>query len=134
MPAGEYARSLSGLTVNLLVREIEPALVFQEQVLGATLIYRDPDFAVLRGFGGEWMLHADHTYEGHSLQHELAMAEKRGQGLELRLHGCDPDQAVARARELNFDVLAVATDKPHGLREAYIRDPDGYVWVPDVPT
>ena len=24
-------------------------------------------------------------------------------------------------------------DKPHGLREAYLVDVDGYVWVPDVP-
>jgi len=29
--------------------------------------------------------------------------------------------------------IAVAADKPHGRREAYIRDPDGYIWVPDVP-
>lgn len=134
MPAGEYAHSLSGLTVNLLVREIEPALIFQELVLGATVIYSDPDFAVIQGFGGEWMLHADHTYEDHPMQHALANTERRGQGLELRLHGCDPDQAVAAARRLNFDILAAATDKPHGLREAHIRDSDGYIWVPDIPT
>jgi len=24
-------------------------------------------------------------------------------------------------------------DKPHGLREAYLIDPDGYIWVPDTP-
>jgi hypothetical protein len=30
-------------------------------------------------------------------------------------------------------VLAEAADKPHGLRESYIVDPDGYVWVPDRP-
>ena len=29
-------------------------------------------------------------------------------------------------------VLQEATDKPHGLREAYLYDPDGYVWVPSV--
>lgn len=133
MPAGEYAHSLSGLTVNLLVKDVERALLFQEQVLGATVVYSDPDFAVVHGYGGEWMLHADHTYQDHSMQQELATLEKRGQGLELRLHGCDPDKAVAAARELNFNVLAGATDKPHGLREAYIRDSDGYIWVPDIP-
>jgi len=26
----------------------------------------------------------------------------------------------------------VPADKPHGLREAYIAGPDGYVWVPSV--
>ena len=133
MPAGEYAHSLSGLTVNLLVRDVERALEFQVHVLGATVLYSDPDFAVMQGFGSQWMLHADHTYEGHSMQNELAMSNKRGQGLELRLHGRDPDQAVAAARRMNFDVLIAANDRPHGLREAYILDADGYIWVPDIP-
>ena len=133
MPAGEYAHSLSGLTVNLLVKNIGRALVFQEQVLRATVVYSDVDFAVLHGYGGEWMLHADHTYDNHPMEQVIAPLETRGQGLELRLHGCDPDNAVAMARELNFVVLAEATDKPHGLREAYILDADGYIWVPDIP-
>jgi hypothetical protein len=30
-------------------------------------------------------------------------------------------------------VLAETQDKPHGLRECYLVDPDGYVWVPGVP-
>ncbi len=33
-----------------------------------------------------------------------------------------------------YTVLAGAADKPHGLREAYVVDADGYVWVPDIPT
>jgi len=48
------------------------------------------------------------------------------------LHGCDPDEAEAAARRLGFKVLVETTDKPHGLREAYLVDADGYVWVPDV--
>jgi catechol 2,3-dioxygenase-like lactoylglutathione lyase family enzyme len=133
IPAGEYAHSLSGLSVNLLVKDVERALEFQEAVLGAAVIYRDPDFAVLHGFGAEWMLHADHTYEDHPMIQEMATTDRRGQGLELRLHGCDPDKAVAAARKLNFRVLVGAMDKPHGLREAYILDSDGYIWVADIP-
>ena len=57
----------------------------------------------------------------------------RGVGVELRIHGRDPDEAEAAARTLGYHVLAGAMDKPHGLREAYIVDQDGYVWVPDVP-
>ena len=57
----------------------------------------------------------------------------RGVGVELRLHGCDPDAAAARAKAGGHHVVAEPADKPHGLREAYIADPDGYVWVPDVP-
>ena len=48
MPAPEYSRTLHGLSVNLLVRDIERALVFQREVLAAEVVYSDPDFAVLR--------------------------------------------------------------------------------------
>ena len=134
MPASDYGRSLCGLTVNLLVREIEAALAFQRLVLRADVVYADSDFAVLRGYGAEWMLHADHTYQGHPLHHELAAVTARGSGIELRVHGCDPDAATAAARANGFIVVAEPADKPHGLREAYVADADGYVWVPDVPT
>jgi len=59
-------------------------------------------------------------------------AEGRGAGAELRLYGRDPDRAEAVARSLGGVVLAGAADKPHGVREAYILDPEGYCWVPTV--
>jgi hypothetical protein len=62
MPAPDYGRSLHGLTMNLLVRNIDETLPFHQEVLGATVVYSDPDFAVLRHGDAEWMLHADHTY------------------------------------------------------------------------
>jgi len=133
-PADKYGQSLKGLSVNLLVRDIDNALVFHHEVLDATVVYNDPDIAVLKGFGAEWMLHADHTYDEHAMQKVITSVDHRGAGLELRLHGCDPDQAEAAARRLGFEVLAAATDKEaHGLREAFLVDSDGYVWVPDVP-
>jgi catechol 2,3-dioxygenase-like lactoylglutathione lyase family enzyme len=133
MPAREYGRSLKALTVNLLVRNMDKALHFQREVLGVAVVYADPDFAVLRGYDAEWMLHADHTYQGHALEAVIAGAARRGAGIELRVHGCDPDAAEAAARRLGYAVLAGSTDKGHGLREAYLVDADGYVWVPDVP-
>lgn len=141
MAAPDYGRSLTGLSVNLLVRDIPRAVAFQCQVLGATKVYADADFAVLRwtppGGGpaapAEWMLHADHSYADHPLLALTGDGAVRGAGAELRLHGCDPDAAAARAAALGFAVLAAPADKPHGLREAYIADPDGYVWVPDTP-
>lgn len=131
MPGDAYGRLLQGFGVNLLVRAIEPAVAFHTAVLGATVVYQDPDFAVLRHGPAEMMLHADHTYDKHPLHTRLG--PPRGIGVELRLHGCDPDAAEAKARAGGHEVLAPAADKAHGLREAYIVDPDGYVWVPDVP-
>jgi uncharacterized glyoxalase superfamily protein PhnB len=133
MSGRDYGRSLTALTVNLLVRDIDAALRFQREVLRAQVVYADPDVAVVRGYGAEWMLHADHTYQGHPLHNQVANVASRGAGVELRLHGCDPDAATAAARRHGFPVLAGAADKPHGLREAFLVDPDGYVWVPDRP-
>lgn len=133
MPAPAYGRALRGLTLNLLVRSIAAALPFHREVLGAEVVYSDPDFAVLRYGEVEWMLHADHTYLEHPLHPSLAEAGPRGVGAEFRLHGCDPDAAEATARRLGYTVLARTTDKPHGLREVYLVDTDGYLWVPDVP-
>jgi uncharacterized glyoxalase superfamily protein PhnB len=133
MRAGDYGRSLKALTVNLLVRDVPAALVFQRQVLAASVVYSDPDFAVLSAYGAEWMLHADHTYDKHPMGRTVEAIARRGAGIELRLHGCDPDAAEAAARRLGFEVLSPAQNKAHGVREAYIRDADGYIWVPDVP-
>ena len=48
MPADEYGRSLRGLSINLLVRDMARALAFAREVLGVEPVYSDPDFAVLR--------------------------------------------------------------------------------------
>ncbi len=133
MPADEYGRSLTGLSVNLLVKDIGRSLPFMQQVLDATVVHSDPDFACLRFGQAEWLLHADHTYHDHPLIGSLRETDVRGIGAEMRLHGRDPDAAEQIARERGDIVLAGAMDKPHGLREAYILDPDGYIWVPDVP-
>jgi catechol 2,3-dioxygenase-like lactoylglutathione lyase family enzyme len=137
MTAPDYGRSLYGLSVNLLVRDVDRSVAFAREVLGAELVHGDADFAVLRlaakGQVAEWMLHADHTYGDHPLLAMTGDGALRGAGLELRLHGCDPDAAAARAERRGDPVLAPPADKPHGLREVYLVDPDGYVWVPDVP-
>ena len=134
MPAVEYGRALAGFGVNLLVKEIDPAVEFARTVLQAEVVYADPDFAVLRRQDMEWMLHADHAYDGHPLIDHLKPQAARGLGVELRIHGLDPDTAEKSARERGDLVISGATDKKHGLREAYILDPDGYLWVPDIPT
>lgn len=133
MTAPDYGRSLHGLSINLLVKEVPRAIAFAREVLGATLIYGDADFAVLRREGAEWMLHADHTYGDHPLLALTGDGALRGAGVEIRLHDHDPDGAAAKAEGLGYTVLAAAADKPHGLRESYIADPDGYVWVLDSP-
>lgn len=133
MSAQEYGQSLRGLGINLLVTSIEQSTHFATSVLGASIVYSDVDFAVVHASDTEWMLHADHTYDSHPMAGVVADVPVRGCGIELRLHNCDPDLACTRAREHNYIVLADAMDKPHGVREAFIIAPDGYIWVPDTP-
>jgi catechol 2,3-dioxygenase-like lactoylglutathione lyase family enzyme len=133
IPAPDYAHTLKGLSANLIVRDIRKAVDFQTQVLGVSVVYSDIDFAVIQGYGCQWMLHADHTYRGHPLEDMFEAVMPRGAGIELRLHGCDPDKAVTAALAYGFKVLSGAADKPYKLREAHLMDADGYVWVPDIP-
>ena len=130
MTAPDYGHSLRGMGINLLVREVEKSLPFFTEVLGVELVYGDPDFAVLRHGGQDWMLHSDHTYHENPLLALTGDGAVRGAGAEFRLYGIDPDAAEKRAVAAGYDVLQTATDKPHGLRECYLVDRDGYVWVP----
>lgn len=126
----DYGRTLRGLGFNLLVTDVARSVRFATQVLGATSFYDDEDFAALKLNGGDFMLHADHTYRDHPLSGVVMGAEARGAGVELRIYGADPDVAEAAARAGGWTILAGSMDKPHGLRECMIIDDDGYVWVP----
>ncbi|MCA3560033.1 MAG: hypothetical protein IOC82_03260 [Aestuariivirga sp.] len=132
--AAEYGRGLRGLGFNLLVTDVPRSVTFAREVLGATSFYDNEDFAALRWQGQDFMFHADRSYRGHPLSGIVAGLEARGAGVELRIYGCDPDRAEAKARELGFTVLAGSLDKAHGLRECVILDDDGYAWVPTAPT
>jgi catechol 2,3-dioxygenase-like lactoylglutathione lyase family enzyme len=127
--AADFGKSLTGLGVNLLVSDVENTVRFSEEVLAARVVYWNQDFAVLRNDEAQWMLHADHTYDNHPLLGFVMGQEGRGQGVELQLFNQDPDAAEARAHDNDYIVLAGSADKPHGLRECCILDPDGYCWV-----
>ncbi len=137
MAADAYGRSLRGMGVNLLVREVARSVAFVTEVLALDLVYADADFAVLRygnreGGGQDVILHADHSYAEHPLLALTGDGALRGAGVELRLYGIDPNAAEARARTRGDAVFAATQDKPHGLRECYLADPDGYIWVPGI--
>ena len=127
-PAPEYASTLRGVGVNLLVRDVSTSVRFRREVLQLDPMYADPDFAALQHDGTDFMLHADHTYDTHPLLDRSQGV--RGAGVELRVYAIDPDAAERRARDTGHKILAPTTDRGHGLRECYVVDPDGYVWVP----
>ena len=116
MPAPEFARMLTGLNINLIVRDVEASLAFFTDVLQLNKLYSDPDFAAFEGPSG-WhlMLHADHTLDHSPAETaRLAAPGKRGTGAEIRLMGFDPDAVEARARG---HVPARLARAPAGRRE-----------------
>ncbi|MEL6280341.1 MAG: glyoxalase [Pseudomonadota bacterium] len=139
-PSGaEYGRGLrTGLGVNVLTRDVPAQAAFLADVFEIEFLYFDDDFALARTpDGAEFMLHHDRTYRGNALLGVVLGSDEgggvRGAGVELRLYGVDPDASVARAEAIDAVVLAPPEDKPHGLREAVIVDPEGYVWIPSRP-
>jgi uncharacterized glyoxalase superfamily protein PhnB len=130
LSAADYGKSLRGLGFNLIVKDVTLSTKFSVDVLGATMVFRTPDFAAMKLAGADFMFHADATYRDNPLKGSFN--EARGIGVELRCYGVDPDVAQAAARAGGWTVLAGSLDKPHGLREAMIIDDDGYVWIPSV--
>ncbi len=131
----ERARSIEpGLWLNLLVLDVAAAVRYQTSVLDAEAVYQDGEFAIMRHGRSFWMLHADKTYAEHPMRDLIGTGKPRGIGCEIRLSGCQPDNAEKRALDQGFVVLSSAANRPHGLREVYLVDQDGFVWVPSVPT
>ena len=135
MPAAEYGRTLRGLSLNLMVRDVDKSLPFYRDVLGLNVLYSDVDFAALTGPEDmQLMLHADHTYDSFPLGERLQGTDRRGTGVEIRLLGLDPDAAERRARERGTTVLLATSDYAHGWRACFLEDPDGYTFAVGLPT
>lgn len=133
MAPEEFARTLPrGIGLNLIVRDVDAEIAFCRDVLGAMILYSDEDFAAVELCGSVFMLHAEHTYSGHPMT-GVVSGQVRGAGMEIRVMGLDPEKTEARARARDAVVVSATIDKPHGLRECHIADPEGFVWVPGVP-
>jgi hypothetical protein len=131
--ADDFGASLRGIGLNLVVRDVLAHVQLLGQVFGMGSHQATADFAILT-YGSEILqLHSDGTYHANPLGAVVRAVDARGPGVEIRLYDTDPETAVATAETLGLEILQPPTDKPHGLREAYIICPDGYVWVPSRP-
>jgi catechol 2,3-dioxygenase-like lactoylglutathione lyase family enzyme len=133
MSAADYGRTLSGLTINLIVRDVARSIPFYTGVLELSLLHSDEDFAAFERDGAKLQLHADHTYARMPWASRLSDHAPRGLGAEIRILGIDPDAAEKRAREGGFTVAVPVRDWPHGWRDCLIEDPDGYTFAVGLP-
>jgi len=131
--ADAFGRSLKGIGLNLLVRDVPGECAFLGSVFGIEAHQVTADFAIVTYGDQVFQLHSDATYHANPLLGLLPESPPRGAGIEIRLYNSDPDSAVEKARGLGAMILQEPTDKPHGLREAYILCENGYAWVPSRP-
>jgi hypothetical protein len=129
----EFGRSLDGLGLNLLCRDVRAMAHFLDLTFNLTIHRLTDDFALARHGAVLIQLHRDATFARHPLHALLPEAPPRGLGVQLYLFGIDPDAACARAADAGGVVIEPPADKPHGLREATILSPEGYAFSPAVP-
>ena len=129
----EFGAGLRGMGLNILVRDVRAQCAFLEAVFGMGIHRVSADFAIVTYGKQLFQIHSDGTYHSHPLLGLLPENPPRGAGLEIRLYDSDPDDAAAKAEALGATILQPPTDKPHGLREAYILCENGYAWVPSRP-
>jgi hypothetical protein len=127
--ADAFGKSLKGIGLNLLVRDVLAQAEMLTEVFGMTAHRLSADFAIMTYGVQLFQLHSDGTYHYNPLLSLVPEAGARGGGLEIRLYGTDPEDAHARATARNMVILQEPTDKPHGLRETYILCDNGYAWV-----
>ncbi len=126
-----FGRSLTGIGLNLLTRDVGALAAFASGVLGLGVHRLSEDFALLSHGGGLIQLHRDGTFGAHPVL-GLVPEGLRGGGAQVYLFGVDPDAAAARARGAGAEVIEPPADKPHGLRECTILSPEGYAFSPAV--
>ncbi len=131
--AESFGAALRGIGLNLLVRDVLAECTFLETVFGMTSHQATQDFAIITYGDQVFQLHVDATYHSNPLLGLLPEQPPRGAGIEIRLYDSDPEEAVAKAEAAGATILQEPTDKPHGLREAYILCENGYAWVPSRP-
>ncbi len=132
IPAEDFGRSLSGVGLNLLTRDVRALASFLTDTFGLIAHRLSDDFAIIRHGSALIQLHSDGTYHSNPLPQLIPENPPRGGGAQFYLFGIDPEAAVQRAETLGHHVIEPPANKPHGLREATILSPEGYAFSPAI--
>lgn len=83
--AGDFGRSLSGLGLNLLVRDVAAEAGFLSSVFEMSAHRQSRDFAIMSYHGEVFQLHADGTFGSHPL---LSLLPESGRAAQGSRSGC----------------------------------------------
>jgi predicted enzyme related to lactoylglutathione lyase len=115
-----------GLRVELFVDDVERSASFYARVLGFVREHESSGYVAMRrgevriGIGGAADLAAHHYFDAPSLR------GRKGIGVELVIEVEDVESACRMVMAASHPVLAPLQDRPWGLRDFRIADPDGY--------
>ncbi|MGA9435428.1 MAG: VOC family protein [Roseobacter sp.] len=127
--AGDFGKSLRGVGLNILVRDVRNTTAFLSAVFDVGVHRLSDDFAIITYGQDVFQVHSDGTYHSNPLLSLVPENPPRGAGVEIHFYDTDPDEAFERAQSLDAVILQPPTDKPHGLRECYILSKDGYAYI-----
>ncbi len=120
--------SQMGLRLELFVEDMETSIAFYTRVLAFDLTRLEPgDYASLRrgdvvlGLGPVAKLPEEGGYFGRDIS-----ARRRGLGVEIVLEVDDVREWSDRVAETGHPILEPLQDRPWGLEDFRISDPDGY--------
>src|SRR3712207_5346569 len=103
------------LRLELFVDDLDRSVDFYRRVLGFHLVRQDPGYASL--CNGAVVL---------GLGSAAGLPERRGAGVEVVLEVDDLEAAYERVRRAGVRPVEAPRERPWGLRDFRILDPDGY--------
>ena len=115
--------------IELFVDDLDESIRFYEAALGLRLTRREADYASLElggavlGLGSVAKLPPDGEGPGFT---RATLAGARGAGVEIVLAVPDLDAALHAVERAGHHVVEPPRDRPWGLRDFRITDPDGY--------
>jgi lactoylglutathione lyase len=118
----------AGLRLELFVEDMADSIAFYTQVLAFEVARDEPDdYASLRwgdailGIGAVAKLPEEGGYFGRNIS-----SHRRGLGVEIVLEVDDVEEWHTRVGTSGHPILEHLQDRPWGLRDFRIADPDGY--------
>ena len=126
--AREGKEGMTGLRLELFVEDMDAAIDFYTRVLGFEFVRSEPGYyaslrngAVVLGLGPVSKLPA----QGGYFTRDIA-DQRRGLGVEIVLEVDDVDAWRRRVLASGCPVFELLQERPWGLRDFRIVDPDGY--------
>ena len=124
-------RELAPITVELFVPDVEASVRFYTEKLGFELVRLEREavegreratFAIVGVENAVMMLAQESLY----VPGGEGLARPRGGGIDTRIVVDDVDAVYRRASDNGVTIVHDIGDRPYGLRDFIIRDPDGF--------